>query len=69
MADAKPTPALTPAQQIRLESVSMTYRHDRPTDEVIKRATELSKFIEGSRAAKGKLAANGQQVEPEDDLI
>jgi hypothetical protein len=73
MADVKSTPSLTPAQQIRLESVSLAYRHDRSTEDVIKRAEDLAKFVEGKQAAakpgKPGKAANGEQVEPESDLI
>lgn len=71
MADVKTTPLLTPAQQIRLESVQLAYRHDRSTEDVIKRAEDLAKFVEGKQAAaKGKpKAVNGEQVEPEGDLI
>lgn len=71
MADVKAAPALTPAQQIRLESVQLAYRHDRSTEDVIARASALSDWVEGPRAtAKGKpKAANGEQVGPDADLI
>lgn len=71
MSDAKSTPPLTPTQQIRLESVSLAYRHDRSAEDVIERATKLAAYVEGPKAAaKGKpKAANGEQVEPDSDLI
>lgn len=73
MADVKNTSPLTPAQQIRLESVQLAYRHDRPTEDIVKRAEDLAKFVEGKQAAakpgKPGKAANGEQVEPEGDLI
>ena len=71
MADVKTTPPLTPAQQIRLESVSLAYRHDRSPEDVITRATVLSDWVMGDKAAaRGKpKAANGEQVGPDTDLI
>jgi hypothetical protein len=74
MSDVKNTPPLTPAQQIRLESVSLAYRHDRSPEDVIERATKLAAWVEGNKAATKKGAkapsvANDEQVEPENDLI
>ena len=83
MADVKTTTPLTPAQQIRLESVSLAYRHDRPTEDIVKRAEDLAKFVEGKDAALGVPGAakattkrgvpgkivNDEQVAPEGDLI
>ena len=71
MADAKSTPPLTPAQQIRLESVSLAYRHDRSPEDVIARASTLSDWVIGDKAAgKAKAkTANGEQVAPDGDLI
>lgn len=74
MSDAKTTPPLTPTQQIRLESVSLAYRHDRSPEDVIERATKLAAWVEGNKAAAKKGAkapsvANGEQVEPDTDLI
>jgi hypothetical protein len=73
MADAKTATQLTQAQQIRLESVQLAYRHDRPSEEILKRASELAQYVEGQRTAAkpgrpGK-AVNDQQVESESDLI
>lgn len=71
MADAKTTTPLTPAQQIRLESVSLAYRHDRSTEDVIARASALAEWVEGPRVTgKGKpKPVNDEQVGPETDLI
>lgn len=71
MADAKTTPPLTPAQQIRLESVSLAYRHDRSAEDVIARATAIADWVEGRRTAgKAKAKpANGEQVGSDTDLI
>ncbi len=73
MADVKTTPMLTPAQQIRLESVSLAYRHDRSPEDIVKRAEELAKFVEGKQAAakpgKPGKVVNDEQVAPEGDLI
>lgn len=71
MADVKAAPALTPAQQIRLESVQMAYRHDRTPEDIVTRAEAIAKWVEGSSAVgKGKpKPANGGQVVPEDDPI
>lgn len=71
MADAISTPPLTQSQQIRLESVSLAYRHDRSPEDVIDRASKLATWVEGPKAT-GKAKAkpvNGEQVVPEDDLI
>lgn len=79
MSDAKTTPPLTPEQQIRLESVSLAYRHDRSPEDVIERASKLASWVEGNQAAakpdnpvktgKPGKAAKGEQVAPESDLI
>ena len=83
MADAKITSALTQSQEIRLESVSLAYRHDRSPEDVIERASKLATWVEGDRAALGEPGAvkavgkrgvpgkpaNGEQVVPEADLI
>lgn len=71
MADVKSTTLLTPEQQIRLESVSLAYRHDRSAEDVIARASTLANWVEGDKAAaKGKpKAVNGEQVAPDGDLV
>lgn len=73
MADVKFTSVLTPSQQIRLESVTLAFRHDRASEDIIKRASDLAAFIEGPKAATkvGKLSkgANDEQVGPDTDLI
>ena len=73
MADAKSTTALTQSQEIRLESVSLAYRHDRSPEDVIERASKLASWVEGEKAAakpvKSGKAANGEQVVPDSDLI
>jgi len=79
MADAKLTSSLTQSQEIRLESVSLAYRHDRSPEDVIERASKLATWVEGEKAAakpdipvktgKPGKAANGEQVVPESDLI
>ena len=71
MGDATTTPPLTQAQQIRLESVSLAYRHDRSPEDVIARASTLAAFVEGPKAT-GKAKAkpvNDEQVGPDTDLI
>ena len=71
MADAITTPPLTQAQQIRLESVSLAYRHDRSPEDVIDRASKLATWVEGQKAA-GKVKAkpvNDEQALPEEGLI
>ena len=83
MSDVKNTPPLTPAQQIRLESVSLAYRHDRSPEDVIERASKLADWVEGPKAVVGVPAAakattkrgapgkvvNDEQVVPDSDLI
>jgi len=73
MSDANNTSPLTPAQQIRLESVSLAYRHDRSPEDVLERASKLATWVEGNQAAakpgKPGKAAKGEQVAPESDLI
>ena len=73
MADVKITTPLTPAQQIRLESVSLAYRHDRSPEDVIDRASKLASWVEGKQAAakpgKPGKVVNDEQVAPEGDLI
>lgn len=74
MADAKSTSLLTPEQQIRLESLLLTYRHDRNPEDVIERASKLAAWVEGDKKAAGRRVtpsrlANGEQVGPENDLI
>ena len=73
MADAKLTSSLTQSQEIRLESVSLAYRHDRSPEDVIERASKLATWVEGEKAAskpgKPGKPANGEQVVPESDLI
>lgn len=71
MADAINTPPLTQAQHIRLESVSLAYRHDRSPEDVIARASTLAAWVEGPKAA-GKAKAkpvNDEQALPEEGLI
>lgn len=74
MSDVKTTSALTPTQQIRLESVSLAYRHDRSPEDVIERASKLAAWVEGNKAAgkkgaKAPTPANDEQAEPESGLI
>jgi hypothetical protein len=71
MADVKSTTPLTLSQQIRLESVSLAYRHDRSPEDVIERASKLAIWVEGEQAAgKAKAKpAKGEQVGPDTDLI
>lgn len=83
MADVKTTPPLTPEQQIRLESISLAYRHDRSAEDVIERASKLAAWVEGPKAVLGVPGAakattkrgvpgkvvNDEQVEPDTDLI
>lgn len=74
MSDAKTTPPLTPTQQIRLESVSLAYRHDRSAEDVIERASKLATWVEGNKAtakkgAKAPAAVNDEQAEPDSGLI
>lgn len=74
MSDVKNTPLLTPAQQIRLESVSLAYRHDRSPEDVIERASKLASWVEGNKAAvkkgaKAPSTANDEQAEPDSGLI
>lgn len=75
MSDAKSTSALTQAQQIRLESVALAYRHDRPPEDVIDRATKLAQFVAGAEPeaaaapVKPGKAAKISKSCPDSDLI
>jgi hypothetical protein len=75
MSDAKSPSALTQAQQIRLESVALAYRHDRPPEDVIDRASKLAAFVAGAEPeaaaapVKPGKAAKDKQVAPDSDLI
>lgn len=62
---------LTQEQRIRLESVRMAYRHDRPASEITTKADEISKYVIGKSAgAKAKAKApNDGQVAQENDPI
>ena len=69
----KHTAPLTSDQFIRLESVSLAYRHDRSPEDVIERAGKLAVFVEGESKATGKgvksKPVNVEQVGPKTDLI
>lgn len=79
MIGEKTTSLLTNPQEIRLHSLQLAYRHDRATKDILERAEELAKYVEGPQAAvsvassakpsKRSGAANGEQVAPEGDLI
>jgi len=63
---------LTQAQQVRLESVRLAYRHDRTTADITTRATDLSDFVMGKAAgAKAKATAptDGQVLQDSPDPI
>ena len=42
--------ALSSDQEIRLECIKLTYRHDRSPDDIIARASDLSAFVVGKRS-------------------
>lgn len=81
MDDEITTSALTNAQQIRLHSVKLAYRHDRSPEDILQRAKDLAVFVMGEASqaevkppapAKSDRRAktlNVEQVGPDTDLI
>jgi len=66
--DAKSASTLTGPQLVRLECVSLAYRHDRPAGDVVAKAAELERYVLIGRPAPAK-AGNDGQVEQESDPI
>lgn len=68
------TIGLTPGEQIRLECVSLAYRHDRDTQTIIDRAMDFEEYVVGVQAEvsiglKTSKASKGRQVGPDTDPI
>lgn len=64
MDDDKNTPLLTNAQQLRLELVKLTYRHDRTPADMVERAKGLEQYVAGEAEKSASVVDTATQDAP-----